>query len=176
MKFAREIGDLLLTGTGWWRHAASYCIGDGHYEAIPSRDGKSLYLLRCWLSQPKRDEHGRLESGNSMLLHAFAQPDDDGALHNHPWGFVTHILQGGYTELRRREMSFSDIVMPHTDRRIMRAGDVAERDLADWHMITELHGPTWTLVHTGTRCMDWGFLVDEKMVPWQTFLKDKYHD
>lgn len=162
MRFAREIGDLLLTGTGWWRHAASYCIGDGHYEAIPSRDGKSLYLLRCWLTKPSPAGDGRWESGDSVLLHAFARPDDDGALHDHPWGFTTDILQGGYIE------HLGD----HSAHRIV--GDRVRHDANDRHMVYSLDAPTWTMVRTGKRERDWGFHIDGAFVPWQTHLKEKF--
>lgn len=166
MKFYHEIRNLLDASDqmGWWCQAAAYCLDNGHFEAIPSRDGTKLYLLRCWLSQPIRGDDGRWKSENSVLLHGFAQADDDGALHDHPWDFETRILQGGYIEHRG---DCTSKWLP---------GDRTARRAGDYHSIYELLGPTWTLVTTGPAVKDWGFLVDGKHVPHQEFLKSKYKE
>src|SRR6516225_3836294 len=35
----------------------------------------------------------------ACYLHSIRRPDSTRALHNHPWGFVSLLLRGGYTEV-----------------------------------------------------------------------------
>lgn len=131
------------------------------------------YMLR-WYVIPR----------NPMLnvyLHKFTRSDDDRALHDHPWWFVSLILRGQYDE----------ITAAGTKRR--RAGTIAYRP-AEWrHRVALLptrsqqarydhvanqqrmgitsgkaplllpgllrpeEKPTWTVIVTGRRVRTWGF-------------------
>lgn len=120
----------------------------------------------------------------NVYLHKFLRSDDDRALHDHPWWFLSLMLRGRYDEV--------------TERKIQRrhAGSIAFRP-AEWrHRVqlcnyddlrmspngraTEL--PCWTLIVTGRRVRTWGFWCKyrrdehptappdvERFIPWQEF-------
>lgn len=164
----------------WMRGAAAQCILDGHFKLIPNRKKTGPYLLRCWLSTPKlSEEDGQKgwESGNSLLLHRFFAPDDDDALHDHPWDFRTRILAGGYVEFLPHSMwSASDGIGPGYGQRQAShlAGSVITHKATDLHAVGSLLsalGPTWTLVETGPRVRAWDFFPPGKpRVPARAFL------
>lgn len=68
--------------------------------------GQGPYMLRWWLFGTSKtlDNHGnpqpRRPFGYSFYLHCFLRSDDDRALHDHPWNFVSLLLFGGYKEHR----------------------------------------------------------------------------
>ncbi|MHC9292013.1 hypothetical protein ACRCUN_06070 [Mycobacterium sp. LTG2003] len=112
------------------------------------------YLLR-WYVIPRNPLF-------NVYLHQFLRSDDDRALHDHPWWFVSLILRGHYDEVTERG----------TNRR--RAGSIAFRP-AEWrHRVALIHElvlhqrsgrmlpaaeptPCWTLIVTGRRVRTWGF-------------------
>ncbi len=174
----------------WWHHAALLCWHQGHLQLIPSRDGSALYLARFWLTQPQAtdaSDGSRFESGNSTLLHYFAQGDDDGALHDHPWNFTTSMLSGGYTERRPSELYLTysageadRLIRPgcawHACQRLVRGvGDPPLRRLAtDQHAAEDVLPDTWTIVHTGRRQRAWGFHPpDRPWLPWADYLAER---
>lgn len=64
------------------------------------------YLFRWWVfgTSKKRDQYDRLRPrrpfGFSIYLHLFLHPDDDRALHDHPWNWWSFLLRGPYIEYR----------------------------------------------------------------------------
>ena len=102
----------------------------------------------------------------NVYLHKFCRSDDDRALHDHPWWFLSLILRGRYDEITEQG----------TRRR--NAGSVAYRP-AEWrHRVRLLDGrtyvdgrilvnplPCWTLIVTGRRLRTWGFWCREKSCP-----------
>lgn len=160
----------------WWEDAARKAIAAGRFLLIPSRDRGHLYLARFWLCEAPRDEHGEIESGNCTLLHYFARPDDDGALHDHPWAFRTRLLFGGYTELLpAHPWSPGSALGPEAVDRVARtAGDTIDHAATDLHAVGAITVGTWTYVQTGPRERDWGFHPPGK--PWvhfRTYLGEK---
>lgn len=167
--------DKWVTGKPWERAAAS-ALDRGHYRLIPMRRSSELYFARFWLQTPNgtRDS-GYLESGDSMLLHWLVQPDDDDALHDHPWDFESRILSGGYVE----EISdgYGKAQAPDEQNREPDLGptktwfwnhdegEIITKKATDLHRIRVLHPNTWTLVITGPRVREWGFHPAGK--PWQ---------
>lgn len=158
----------VLNSTVQWYHLLIGAkIRAGHYQAIPTRDGKDLYLLRCWITTPRQsaDYAERFESGESTLLHWFARGDDDAALHDHPWDFTTEIAAGHYVEhlpppkwaIVRDE--HNRILGPawdaHTVNRVQ--GDRIHHHAHDLHCVGQTQLGTVTIVHTGTRQREWGF-------------------
>ena len=92
----------------------------------------------------------------TVMLHRLAASDDDRALHDHPWAFVTVLLTSGYHEhtlqgrfWRRR---FSVLSRPAT-----------------WQHRLELVKPMWSLVFRGPTVREWGFIVDRVWVQWKTY-------
>jgi hypothetical protein len=162
-------------GQGWWYGAAIACLHAGHVCFIPTRNGRRLYLVRCWLTPPKVSAEDRFDSGDSVLLHYFAEPDDDGALHDHPWAFRTTVLSGGYwEELPGSFVSKTGPGPMRTDLRSIGAGATVEHQANDLHAVASISPETWTLVRTGPRVRDWGFHPAGKpWVGWREYLAGK---
>lgn len=105
----------------------------------------------------------------NLYLHKFCHSDDDRALHDHPWGFLSLIVAGQYREITE------------TTTVIRRRWSIAARRAHHRHRV-ELAGeptpiPVWTLILTGPRRRTWGFwcpqdnstAADTRFVPWQQF-------
>lgn len=103
----------------------------------------------------------------NIYLHNFQASDDDRALHDHPWWFVSILLRGTYVE--------------HTEGfRLSRvAPSIAFRPAA-WRHRVELASrdgrlrPAWTILITGRRTRMWGFWCrnrngKERFVPFREF-------
>lgn len=121
-----------MNGVLWW--ARRLASGKPH-QVIGER---SPYMLRWWLIP--RNRHVK------VYVHKFVRSDDDRAMHDHPWGFVSLVLRGAYLEQRpggtRLRQRGSVAYRPATTRHIV-------------HLINEL--PCWTLVVGGPKVRDWGF-------------------
>src|SRR5215213_4963221 len=111
-----------------------------------------------------------------ILLHKIESPDVDPDPHDHPWEFVSIVLKGGYTETVRYHQSYSLIrygVSATTERfNKWKWLSIHRMHRGDYHRITNLSKcPTWTLILTGPRRSDWGFLTpDRGHVAWRTYL------
>lgn len=169
----------LANGTAWWHRLAREAVQRRTWRAIPSRDGTRLYLPRFWLSEarpadPSCDQD--FDSGDSVLLHCFMRPDDDGALHDHPWEFRSTILEGAYTEDRPAwDWSPSSPLGPQKiERRLRVAGQSVLVPARGLHAVSQVQPYTWTLVQTGRRVREWGFHpAGRAWQPWQEFLAAK---
>ena len=100
----------------------------------------------------------------NIYLHKFCRDDDDRALHDHPWWFVSFMLCGQYTEYTPK------------GSKIRKAMTFAFRTATARHRI-ELpkdNGgkpmPCWTLVITGRKKRVWGFWCPRGFVPWHEFV------
>ena len=121
----------------------------------------------------------------NVYLHKFLRSDDDRALHDHPWWFVSLILRGRYDEVT--------MVNLREVRTRRNPGSIAFR-AAEWRHRVELirrglpsagqtwEVPCWTLIVTGRRVRTWGFWCnrvlhwgepvfteDARFVPWDEF-------
>jgi hypothetical protein len=76
--------------------------------------------------------------------------DDQRDLHDHPWPFVSLILNGGYIEIRDN---------PQNDNMYL-AGRVLFRRAVHRHRLVVLPN-TWTLVIKVWTCREWGFWIDK---------------
>ena len=47
--------------------------------------------------EPMGPHFTKVHLGNGQVLHRFSEPDT-GPPHDHPWGFTSHVLSGGYIE------------------------------------------------------------------------------
>ena len=131
-------------------------------------DGK-LYLRRWYL-------RGR-GTGRQWFLHNIRLPDAGRSWHDHPWGFRTRVLWGGYTENVLRPNACLRCPEPHTHVRPLLAGDRSEVSSRFTHRIDTVRGSTYTLVRAGTARRIWGFWVPDAGVPagvrwvdWRTYL------
>src|ERR1700722_4369121 len=83
----------------------------------------------------------------SVRLHHWTGSDDDRALHDHPWWFVTLVLAGGYRDVSE---DGEDRVGP---------GSVRFRRATYRHTVQVDPGGCWTLLLTGPERREWGFWV-----------------
>ncbi|MFA5712006.1 hypothetical protein [Mycolicibacterium sp.] len=151
------------TNRGWLRRLLS---GRPH-QAI---GGAADPYLRRWYLIPRNPVL-------NVYLHQFLRSDDDRALHDHPWWFVSLILRGRYDEVTDRG----------TRRR--RPGSIAFRRAETRHRVEllpdaayEAEASCWTLIVTGRRARVWGFWCEyvgdltgrrrERFVPWQEWDND----
>ena len=76
----------------------------------------------------------------SLYLHQILEPDKDLHLHDHPWNFISYVIQGHYVERCYR---------PHGDKLTQaRSGTIIRRKATQFHCIDKVIKPTWTLVIT----------------------------
>jgi hypothetical protein len=129
------------------------------------------YLLRWYLIPRNR--------WLNLYLHKFMRDDDDRALHDHPWWFVSVMLWGGYVETRparpsepgayykRREGWFCDCPRGWLS--------VVFRRATDRHRVSLDRGHCWTLVLTGPKVREWGFWCPKGFVVWTDFVAQDDH-
>lgn len=108
----------------------------------------------------------------AVYLHHLHASDEDRALHDHPWSFVTFLLSGGYwehTPARPRDRVSSklvDVVTCHWHRRF----SILWRPAEYKHRL-ELARPTWTLVLRFARRRQWGFWTTDGWIDWVSYGK-----
>ncbi len=102
----------------------------------------------------------------NVYVHKFCRSDDDRALHDHPWWFVSLMLRGSYSEVT--EDARTRRTAPEPLRLFWGDSPVAFRR-AEWRhrvQLMPLSGPDlrkvgelpcWTLIVTGRRVRTWGF-------------------
>lgn len=131
---------------GWLSRKPHFIIGD-------------RYLLR-WYVIPRNP-------WVNVYLHKFLHDDEDRALHDHPWWFVSIMVKGEYREIVGNAVR-QDVVF-------RRALSVAFRPALHAHrvVLTKLLDgdslPCWTLVATGRVVRDWGFLCPQGWRHWKEF-------
>jgi Trehalose and maltose hydrolases (possible phosphorylases) len=120
------------------------------------------YMERYWLVQ--EDSSLAKLLGVSIRLHIIKQPDQDRALHTHPFTFRTFILTGGYVEVRN-----------NLDFYNRNTGTTYRLDKDTPHAILSLfdNEPAVSLFVYGQRKGDWYFDTDEGLVPHATYLNEQ---
>ena len=107
----------------------------------------------------------------NIFVHRFLKSDPTD-VHDHPWGYFTLILRGGYWEWQ-----------PVFDSQGRRISEVAKwRGVGHWRVspADSYHrielDPTvecWSLFMPGPHRKDWGFLVRGEWMQWQQYLESK---
>lgn len=130
----------------------------------------------------------------NVYVHKFLRDDDDRALHDHPWWFVSVILHGGYIErsesadrnmVLRCRTAITDLRSPFWRRSIAYRRSTFRHCVALPHTPDGGRTPCWTLIITGRRRRMWGFWcrdllkVDrghpvwsrdaDRFIPWEQF-------
>lgn len=138
----------------------------GRKRIVMDRVEDRPYLERYYVFLKDRDNFPF-----NVFLHRFlcSDPDD---VHDHPWPYATLILKGGYWEW-----------IPQFNSRGEKCGEIAKWrapghfricSAKSYHRI-ELDPDVecWTLFMPGPKQRDWGFLVKNKWVQWEQYLKQR---
>ena len=126
----------------------------GRHRVIMDRQDNEPYLERYYLFLKDR----KLFPFN-VFLHKFLKSDPDD-LHDHPWGYFTFILWGGYYEhtpegcFWRGPGHFRFCVSESLHRIEVEPGVVA-----------------WTLFVPFAKTREWGFIKENKWIPHYKYLK-----
>lgn len=130
---------------------------DGKLRIILDRESEEEYLHRYY--------YLNFRPFARIVLHKFLRSDIDG-LHDHPWGFSTYILSGGYWETTQqgcfwRSQGYHATQTSNFFHRISIDPEKAGED-------------TWTLFMMGPKEKDWGFLNEnDHWVQWEEYLNNK---
>lgn len=138
----------------------------GRKRIVMDRVEDRPYLERYYLFLKDRDSFPF-----NIFLHRFlcSDPDD---VHDHPWPYATLILKGGYWEW-----------IPQFNSRGEKVGEIAKWRAPGsfrWARANSYHRieldpevDCWTLFMPGIKQRDWGFLVKNKWVQWEEYLKQR---
>lgn len=104
------------------------------------------------------------------FLHKFLAPDDE-CLHDHPWGFVSFIISGGYWEIVKHE----DDGVTYYTRKWHGPFSLLFRRATHTHRVELEPGRTpITFVIVGDKVRNWGFHTSFGWLPWHKY-KYKVH-
>lgn len=95
-----------------------------------------------------------------LYLHHLHASDEDRALHDHPWAFITFLFHGGYWEW---------VETMAGQRRVWRRRFSVLFRPAAWRHRLELERPTWTLVLRSRRLREWGFITNRGWMHWKAY-------
>ena len=139
----------------------------GRKRIVYDRIDNEPYLERYYVFLKDRGEHFPF----NVFLHRFLKSDIDD-LHDHPWPYATLILKGGYYEWT-----------PQFGADGKKIGEIARwcgPGSFRWAKANSYHrielDPSvecWTLFMPGVKQRDWGFLVKNKWVQWEQYLKNR---
>lgn len=129
------------------------------------RPGGGTYLTRWTIYGSRFDG-----ANSAVYVHRFARSDFDDALHDHPGGFTSVILAGGYWEWTAGRAGV-------LRRRWYGPGRVLTRP-ANWRHRVELADtrPSWSLVFRGPKAKSWSFFctaagrLTGREVPWRSYI------
>ena len=109
--------------------------------------------------------------GIAVRVHEILRSDDGRDPHDHPWGYVTVILKGGYFETRYDDKG------EFVSRKWHGPGSILYRPAGSWHRLDLPNGMvTTTLFITGRKVQSWGFNVNGVKVPYYEYLAEKKGD
>ena len=124
-------------------------------------DPSDPYLLRWYVIPRNR--------WCNIYLHKFLRSDDDRALHDHPWWFVSLVLWGGYKEHHPCPIC-GDSIRHYCFPYHRTAPSIAFRRAEDAHRVELIDNkPCWTLVITGPKVREWGFWCPQGWRHWREF-------
>ena len=139
----------------------------GRKRIVMDRQSDEPYLERYYLFLKDRDRFPF-----NVFLHKFLKGDPDD-VHDHPWPYATLILKGGYYEwLPQFDNKGNKIAEMCVWRgpgsfRICRANSYHRIEL-------DPSVTAWTLFMPGPKKQDWGFLVNNKWIQHEQYLKERY--
>lgn len=138
----------------------------GRKRIVMDRVENEPYLERYYLFLRDRERFPF-----NIFLHKFLKSDPDD-VHDHPWPYATVILKGGYWEW-----------IPHFDTVGRKTGEYQVWRGPGHFRISKANSfhrieldpdiTAWTLFMPGRKCRDWGFLVQNKWIQWEQYLKQR---
>jgi hypothetical protein len=138
----------------------------GRKRIVMDRVENEPYLERYYLFLKDRERFPF-----NIFLHKFLKSDPDD-VHDHPWPYATVILKGGYWEWVP--------VFDTVGRKIgevqhwRKPGHFRTCSASSFHRIELDPDVTcWTLFMPGPKQRDWGFMVKNKWVQWEQYLKQR---
>jgi hypothetical protein len=107
----------------------------------------------------------------NIFIHKFLKSDPDD-VHDHPWPYATLILKGGYWEwipqFNSKGEKFNEIAYWRGPGHFRTCG------ANSYHRIEIDPSVTcWTLFMPGPQTREWGFLVNNKWIPNETYLTER---
>lgn len=134
----------------------------GRKRIIMDRENDEPYLVRYYLFLTDRSDNVPF----NVFLHKFLKSDSDN-LHDHPWGYFTLILWGGYWEYMYENDDKKECIMKKW------RGPGFHQKVSATHVhrieLDEATGPCWTLFIPMKRVREWGFWIEseeENKVEW----------
>lgn len=144
----------------------------GRRRVITDRDGKVPYLIRYYVFLKERKHFPFNITLHKVLV------SDEPTLHDHPWGYATLILKGGYWEhipIRSQEgavVGSTKVWRGPGHFRVRSANDLhwleLEKD-ADGNEI-----PCWSLFFMGRKKQEWGFMQHVKYEGYRWVHNEQY--
>lgn len=144
----------------WFKKVADRCRKKGKSRIILDRESKDPYLERFYI-HPRWLTLGLFR----IVIHRFWKSDDDGGLHDHPWPFITTILEGNYYE--------------HTPKgKFLRSpGEWRWASANALHRVELLKEgqEVWTLFIMGPKIREWGFVPTgtRRWIKWDKYIAQK---
>lgn len=111
----------------------------------------------------------------AIYLHQFHASDEDRALHDHPYSFITILLSSGYWEHvpiigARWNAEKGDWVDVEAVQRVWRCRfSILFRRAEHKHRVELETAPTWTMVIRFKKRRLWGFHTANGWVDWRTY-------
>jgi len=138
----------------------------GRKRIVMDRTSDEPYLERYYLFLKERESFPF-----NVFLHKFLKSDPDD-VHDHPWPYATLILKGGYYEwipqFDKQGNKFSEVAVWRGPGSFRICG------ANSFHRIElDPDVTAWTLFMPGAKQRDWGFLVKNKWVQWEDYLKNR---
>ena len=138
----------------------------GRKRVVMDRTSDEPYLERYYLFLKERESFPF-----NVFLHKFLKSDPDD-VHDHPWPYATLILKGGYYEWIPQ---FNNAGEKISEIAVWRGpGSFRVCGASSYHRIElDPEVTCWTLFMPGAKQRDWGFLVKNKWVQWEEYLKQR---
>jgi len=138
----------------------------GRKRIVMDRTSDEPYLERYYLFLKERESFPF-----NIFLHKFLKSDPDD-VHDHPWPYATLILKGGYYEwipqFNNKGEKLSEVAVWRGPGSFRICG------ANSFHRIElDPDVTAWTLFMPGAKQRDWGFLVKNKWVQWEDYLKNR---
>ena len=139
----------------------------GRKRIVMDRESDEPYLERYYLFLKDRDRFPF-----NVFLHKFLKGDPDD-VHDHPWPYATLILKGGYYEWLPQFDSKGNKIAEMCVWRGPGSFRICKAN--SYHRIELDPSVTaWTLFMPGPKKRDWGFLVNNKWIQHEQYLKERY--